>query len=200
MAAHRSQDLGIQRGQGYLWQPACIHGPLRGDHQRLSAVPRDGLLTRVLLDVLLLGRHADRDRVGPADPLQLGRDIAVIQVGIVTAVAADDLVQVGVAALRLAFDHADRLARGTTARSSRGSSLASLPASPLVSTVTICLMAGTGITVRRVKRAGGITGIRRTRLPHAARPGADHCRTDRHTAAASGSQLRPIRLPSASRR
>src|SRR5215471_16200673 len=46
---------------------------------------------------------AGRDRViGPADPLQLGRHLAVVQVGVVTAVAADYLERVGVPALLLA--------------------------------------------------------------------------------------------------
>ena len=52
--------------------------------------------------VLVVCCDAVRDRVGPANKLKLGRDLAVILVGMVTAVAADDLVCVGVAAFRLA--------------------------------------------------------------------------------------------------
>ena len=42
--------------------------------------------------------------VGPADLLKFRRDLAVIQVGMVTAVAADDFERVVVAALRLALN------------------------------------------------------------------------------------------------
>jgi hypothetical protein len=48
-------------------------------------------------EMLLIYGHAVRDRVRPADPLKLGCDLAVVQVGVVTAVAADDLKRVGVA-------------------------------------------------------------------------------------------------------
>jgi hypothetical protein len=64
----------------------------------------------VLPDVRHVGGDAVRDRVRPADPPKLGRDLGVVQVGMVTAVAADDLECVGVAAFRLAPDEADRLA------------------------------------------------------------------------------------------
>jgi hypothetical protein len=64
----------------------------------------------VLRDVLLIRPNAGRDRVGPADPLKLGGDVAVIQAGIVATVAADDLKRVGVAAFWLAGNDADWLA------------------------------------------------------------------------------------------
>jgi len=53
--------------------------------------------------------HAVRYQVWPADPPQLGRDLGVVQVGMVTALAADDLERVAVAAFRTAFHDADRL-------------------------------------------------------------------------------------------
>jgi hypothetical protein len=48
-------------------------------------------------DVLAVGRDADRKRVRPADPPKFSRDLAVIQVGMVTALAADELICIGVA-------------------------------------------------------------------------------------------------------
>jgi hypothetical protein len=48
--------------------------------------------------------------IRPADLLNLRGDIEEIQVGVVAAVAADELVRVGVPALRLAADDADGLA------------------------------------------------------------------------------------------
>jgi hypothetical protein len=64
----------------------------------------------VLRDVLLIRPNAGRDGVGPADPLKLGGDVAVIQAGIVATVAADDLERVGVSAFWLAGDDPDWLA------------------------------------------------------------------------------------------
>ena len=64
----------------------------------------------VVPHVLVICGDARRDPVGPTDLLELRRDIAVIQAGIVAAVAADELEDVGVAALRLAVNHAGRLA------------------------------------------------------------------------------------------
>jgi hypothetical protein len=61
-------------------------------------------------DVLLIGGDARRDGIGAADLLKLGQDPAVIQVGIIPAVAADQLVRVGVAAFRSALHDAVRLA------------------------------------------------------------------------------------------
>ena len=52
------------------------------------------------------------DRVWPADLLKLARDLTVVEVGMVTAVAADDLEQAAVATLRLPIHEADRLATG----------------------------------------------------------------------------------------
>src|SRR5262249_20288755 len=65
---------------------------------------------QVQFDVPLVCGNAGRDRVWPADPLKPRRDLGVIQVWIVTAVAADELKRVGVAAFRLAFHDAGRLA------------------------------------------------------------------------------------------
>jgi hypothetical protein len=61
-------------------------------------------------DVLFIGCDAGRDPIGASDPLKLRCDVVVVQIGMVTAVAADDLKQIGVTAFRLAVDHADRLA------------------------------------------------------------------------------------------
>jgi hypothetical protein len=61
-------------------------------------------------DVLPVGRDADRKHVRPADPPKFSRDLAVIQVGMVTALTADELICVGVAAFRLTHHDADRLA------------------------------------------------------------------------------------------
>ena len=64
----------------------------------------------VPLHVPHVGRHPGWQRVRAADLLDLRSDIEVIQVGVVTAIAADELVRVGVTALRLAADDANGLA------------------------------------------------------------------------------------------
>ena len=62
----------------------------------------------MLPGVLDVCSDARRDGVGPADPLKRGRDLTVVQAGVITAVAADDLVPVGVAAFRRPFHDASR--------------------------------------------------------------------------------------------
>jgi hypothetical protein len=52
-----------------------------------------------MANVFLVCGDARSDRVWPAYLLKPGRDVVVIQIGIVTAVAADELERVGVAAL-----------------------------------------------------------------------------------------------------
>jgi hypothetical protein len=58
--------------------------------------------------VLLVGGKALPHRVRPADPLKPGRDLAVIQVRVIAALAADELKRVGEAALCPALHDADR--------------------------------------------------------------------------------------------
>jgi len=60
--------------------------------------------------VLLIRGKARRHRVGPSDPLKAGRDLGVVQVRVVTALAADELKRAGVAAFQLALLDAGRLA------------------------------------------------------------------------------------------
>src|SRR5215469_10381652 len=60
--------------------------------------------------VLLVRRHTGRNRVWPTDPLQPRRQLVVSPVGIIAAVAADELEGVGVAAFWPAFYDAGRLA------------------------------------------------------------------------------------------
>ena len=55
-------------------------------------------------------RNARLQRVRPADPLQPGRDLGVIEVGMVAAAGADELKCAGVAAFHPAVHDADRLA------------------------------------------------------------------------------------------
>ena len=62
----------------------------------------------MLSDVLDVCGDARRAGVGPADPLQRARDLTVVQAGIITAVAADDLELVGVAAFRPTLHDAGR--------------------------------------------------------------------------------------------
>jgi hypothetical protein len=62
------------------------------------------------VEVLLVCGNADCEQVWPAEQLKPGRDLLVIQVGIVTAVAADDLLQVGVGAFCMAVHDSGRLA------------------------------------------------------------------------------------------
>jgi len=52
----------------------------------------------MLPEVLLVCGDTGRDRVWTTNPLQLGCDLAVIQAGIIAAVAADELKGTGVAA------------------------------------------------------------------------------------------------------
>ena len=63
-------------------------------------------------DPLVLVEHSQArlKPVRPAKPLKLWRDLRVIQVTMIAAAGADQLIQVGVAALDLAVDDADRLA------------------------------------------------------------------------------------------
>jgi hypothetical protein len=58
--------------------------------------------------VLLICGYARRKPVGSADPLEPGWDLALIQAGLVTAVAADELKRVGVAAFGPALNDARR--------------------------------------------------------------------------------------------
>src|SRR6266700_5811534 len=58
-------------------------------------------------DVLLIRDDAGRNHVGPAEPLKLSRDVAVVQVGMITAVTADDLKRIRVASFRPACHYAD---------------------------------------------------------------------------------------------
>jgi hypothetical protein len=60
--------------------------------------------------VLLVRSDAGCHGIRPADLLKPRGDVVVIQVGIVTAVAADELERVGVTALWLAVHHPGRLA------------------------------------------------------------------------------------------
>jgi hypothetical protein len=64
----------------------------------------------VQVNVLLIRCGTGRERVGAADQLKLGGDLEVIQAEIITAVAADDLKHVGVAACRPAVHNAGWLA------------------------------------------------------------------------------------------
>ena len=54
--------------------------------------------------------QARLQRARPAKPLKPGRDLGVIEAGVVAAVGADDLEHVGVAAFRLAVHDPDGLA------------------------------------------------------------------------------------------
>ena len=93
------------------WPGNCT-GPGRWSRRSSGRSDRleDRLPGLVPPGVLLIRFHAGRDRVRPADPLELRGDLLVIQVGIVTAIAADELIRVGVAAFRPAADEAGRLA------------------------------------------------------------------------------------------
>jgi len=66
--------------------------------------------------MLLVCGDAGRDGVGPAKLLKPRGDVVVIQVGIVAAVAADELERVAVAASWLAIHDAGRLAPQLPAR------------------------------------------------------------------------------------
>jgi len=59
--------------------------------------------------VLPICRYTCRNRVRPADLLKVSRDVAVIQFRIVAAIAADELIGIGVAALGATLHEVDRL-------------------------------------------------------------------------------------------
>src|SRR5262249_21604158 len=61
------------------------------------------------LHVPHVGGHPGGKRVRAADQLDLRCDLEVVELGTVAAIAADELVRVGIPALRLAADDADRL-------------------------------------------------------------------------------------------
>ena len=82
----------------------------RSDHLGVLTGSKTGCRVLCQAGVLFIRFHAGRDRVRPADPLELRGDLLVIQVRIVTAIAADELIRVGVAAFRSAADDAGRLA------------------------------------------------------------------------------------------
>jgi len=58
--------------------------------------------------MLLIRGKARPHRVWPADPLKPGRDLGVIQVRVIAALAADELKRVGVAAFYPALHDAGR--------------------------------------------------------------------------------------------
>src|SRR5215467_2489593 len=70
----------------------------RGELHPLMGVRHPELMVQPA--VLPVCRNTGRDRVWPADQLQPGWQFAVIPVGIIAAVAADELERVGVAAFR----------------------------------------------------------------------------------------------------
>ena len=61
-------------------------------------------------EVILIGGEAGPHRVRPADPLKPGRDLGVIQVRVIAALAADEFKRPGVAAFHPALHGAGRLA------------------------------------------------------------------------------------------
>jgi len=58
--------------------------------------------------VLLIRSQGRRQQVRPAEPLQLGRDVNEIQVRMIAAAGADQLIGVGVAAFHPAIDDTGR--------------------------------------------------------------------------------------------
>ena len=115
-------------GAGSRLRPASPPPPPRaadgwaavGLAHRVAAWRVYSLRPGVLPDVLDVSSDARRAGVGPADPLQRARDLTVVQAGIITAVAADDLELVGVAAFRPALHDAGRRRRSTTVQPSPG--------------------------------------------------------------------------------
>ena len=61
-------------------------------------------------EVFCIRGKARPHRVGPGDPLKAGRDLGVVQIRVVTALAADELKRAGVAAFPLALLDVGRLA------------------------------------------------------------------------------------------
>ena len=80
---------------------ACDHEPSSDCNAIL--VNLEEPLTADQLEVFCIRGKARPHRVGPADPLKAGRDLGVVQVRVVTALAADELKRAGVAAFPLAL-------------------------------------------------------------------------------------------------
>ena len=59
--------------------------------------------------MLLIRGNARPHRVRPTDPLRPGRDLGVIQVRVIAALAADELKRVGIAAFHPVLQDAGRL-------------------------------------------------------------------------------------------
>jgi hypothetical protein len=70
----------------------------------------ESLLAPVPLDVLLVGGDARHKWIRTAEPLQRRRNLVVTKIRMVSAIAADDLVHVGVAVVGTAVYKADRAA------------------------------------------------------------------------------------------
>src|SRR6476646_10701458 len=99
----------------------------RIDRQRARAVGLVNgrtVLAAGLSEMLRVRSEARLQRVRPADQLKPGRDLPVVQIRVITALTADELEHVGVAAFHPAFHDADRLApqaRGTAVARLAGS-------------------------------------------------------------------------------
>ena len=101
------------------WKFLYLYSGTRGRLSRLAVeglrsrpcpVGRENWLLLVLEPVVLaVCLDARRKRVRSADPLEMRWDVPVILVGIIAAVAADELVKVGLAAFWAAFYEVDRL-------------------------------------------------------------------------------------------
>src|SRR6266704_4802683 len=91
----------------------------RIDRQRARAVGLGNgrpALAAGLSEMVRIRSEACLQRVRPADQLKPGRDLPVVQIRVITALTADELEHVGVAAFHPAFHDVDRLApqaRGT---------------------------------------------------------------------------------------
>jgi hypothetical protein len=103
-----SQQLGVQHRGEREHEELGIHRPSASIGYRHG---REAVPARVVqAEVGFVSGHASPDRVWPTDSLQLGCYLAVVAGGIITAVTADDLERVGVAAFRPAVHDAGRLA------------------------------------------------------------------------------------------
>src|SRR6266480_2386111 len=105
--------------------------PRQGTDDRLGpALKRSGRWRSAAWspEMLLIRGKSHLHRVWPPDPLKLRRDLGVIQIGMVPAVAADEFKHAGVAAFRPALHDAGRLAPQNHR-----------PAMPLLATPALCL-------------------------------------------------------------
>jgi hypothetical protein len=95
-----------------VWPAGAGTGAVEDHLVGQARLPGNGrpALSAGLPEVLLVRSQSCLQHVRPADPLKPGRDVPVVHIRVITALTADELEHVGVAALHTARHDAGRLA------------------------------------------------------------------------------------------